>query len=178
MEGLMRPRLATCALSLILLGAIVAGAEAREPQSAAPTVSCERIVLRANSGAADGFRILLERVSMPGSAHLARDAAAVPGRPWRYYRNAGIAIRAGTSSVTVSVPEGWRDRVALSWGGSRPSSSVRFASCPRSAAGIWNSFSGGFHLRGRADCVPLLVTVGGISTTARVGVGRACGAAH
>ena len=178
MEGLMLPRLATCAISLTLLGAFAAGTEARGIQAAEPAVSCDRIVLRDSSGAADGFRILLETVSMPGSGHLARDAAAVQGRPWRYYRNAGLAIRAGSSGVIVSVPEGWRDRVALSWGGSRPSSSVRFASCPGSAAGIWNSFSGGFHLRGRADCVPLLVTVGGMSTTVRVGVGRACGAAH
>ena len=174
----MRPRLAMCAISLILLGALVAGAQAGQSPAAEPTVTCDRIVLRSNSGAADGFRIMLERVSMPGAGHLARDAAAVRGRPWRYYRNAGLAIRAGTSAVSVSVPEGWADRVALSWGGSRPSSAVRFASCPRSAAGIWNSFSGGFYLHGRADCVPLLVTVGGMSTTVRVGVGRACGALH
>ncbi len=178
MEGLMRPRLGMCAISLVVLGALAAGAAARGPASAEPTVSCDRIVLRGNSGLADGFRLLLGRVSMPGSAHLGRDADAVRSRSWRYYRNAGLAIRAGTSGVVVSVPDGWRERVALSWGGSRPSSSIRFPSCPRSAAGIWNSFSGGFHLRGRADCVPLLVTVGGMSTTVRVGIGRACGESH
>ena len=171
-------RHATCAISLALLGVLVTGAQARGPQSAEPTVGCDRIVLRDNAGAADGFRILLESVSMPGWRHLARDTSVVESRSWRYYRNAGLAIRAGTSAVSVSVPEVWRDRVALSWGGSRPSSTVRFAACPGSAAGVWNSFSGGFHLRARADCVPLLVTVGGMSTTVRVGIGRACGAPH
>ena len=113
---------------------------------------------------------------MPGSRHLAADSAATPDRRWRYYRNAGIAIRAGTSAVRVSVPEGWRHRVAVSWGDSPASSSLNFAPCERSGSGAWNAYSGGFHLHARGDCVPLLVTVGGMSTTVRVGVGRACGA--
>jgi hypothetical protein len=176
MESLMRHlRLATCTLSLVLLGALVAGAEARTPQSTEATVSCDRIVLRDRSGSADGFRILLGAVSVPGSRHLADRAATRPDRHWRYYRNAGIAIRAGTSAVSVSVPEGWQDRVAISWGDSPASSSVRFAPCGASPAGTWNSYSGGFHLHTQGDCVPLLVTVGGMSTTVRIGVGRACG---
>ena len=176
MESLMRHlRLATCTLSLALVGALAAGAEARAPHSTAATVSCDRIVLRARSGAEDGFRILLGAVSVPGSQHLSHRATATPDGHWRYYRNAGIAIRAGTSAVSVSVPDGWRDRVAVSWGDSPASSSLRFAPCSGSPAGMWNSYSGGFHLHTRGDCVPLLVTVGGMSTTVRIGVGRACG---
>ena len=169
-------RLATLAISLALLGALVGGAEARAPHAAEPTVSCDRIVLRGRSGFEDGYRVLLGAVSVPGSRHLADDSAATADRHWRYYRNAGIAIRAGTFAVTVSVPEGWRDRVAVSWGDSPASSSLRFAPCGRSGAGAWNSYSGGFHLHSRGDCVPLVVRVGGMSTTVRVGVGRACGA--
>ena len=176
MEGLMRHgRFATFAVSLALLGALVAGAEARAPRAAVPTISCDRIVLHARSGFEDGFRVLLGAVSVPGSRHLAGDPAAnVEGR-WRYYRNAGIAIRSGTSAVSVSVPVGWRNRVAVSWGDSPVSSSLQFAPCGRSGAGAWNAYSGGFHLKARGDCVPLVVTVGGMSTTVRVGVGRACG---
>ena len=151
---------------------------ARRAPSAERTVSCDRIVLRGSSGAADGFRILLGAVSVPGSQHLARSAAATADRRWRYYRNAGIAIRAGTAAVSVAVAEGWQDRVALSWGGSAASSSLRFEPCGRSPQGAWNAYSGGIHLRERGDCVPLVVTVGGMSTTVRVGVGRACGAPH
>ena len=177
MDCLMRlVRLATISVSLALLGALSAGAEARAPQAAETTVSCDRIVLRARSGADDGYRILLGAVSMPGSLHLAARSARTADRQWRYYRNSGIAIRAGTSAVNVSVPEGWRHRVAISWGDSPATSSLSFAPCGRSAAGAWNAYSGGFHLQARGDCVPLVVTVGGMSTTVRVGVGRACGA--
>jgi len=172
MECLMYARTATVAITLALVGAVVAGAHA---SAAEPAVSCDRIVLRDHSGTKDGFRLLLGAVSVPGARHLGRETAAARSGHWRWYRNAGLAIRAGTSSVSVSVPDGWRDRVALSWGGSRPSSSIAFAQCAGSAAGTWNFFSGGIHLSRRADCVPLRVTVGGMSTNVRVGVGRACG---
>lgn len=170
----MHARTATVAITLALVGAVVAGAHAN---AAEPAVGCDRIVLRDRSGVEDGYRVLLDAVSVPGARHLAGATATERSGPWRHYRNAGLAVRAGTAWVTVSVPEGWRDRVALSWGGSRPSSSVRFAACAGSAGHIWNSFSGGIHLSRRADCVPLHVTVGGMSTTVRVGVGRACGSA-
>ena len=173
--GLMRLlRLTTCLISLALLRAADAGAEARTPAQAEPTIACDRIVLRGRSGAEDGFRILLGAVSVPGPRQLAHGSAATPDR--RYFRSAGIAIHAGTAAVSVSVPEGWRDRVAISWGGSAASTTLRFAPCGSSPAGAWNSYAGGFHLRARGDCVPLLVTVGGMSTTVRIGIGRACGA--
>jgi hypothetical protein len=177
MESLMRQlRLVTCMLSIVLLGGtLVAAAEARIAAPVGSTVSCDRIVLRGGSGAEDGYRILLGAVSVPGSRHLAHRATTTPDRHWRYYRNAGIAIRAGTSAVSVTVPEGWRHRVAISWGNSPASSSLRFAPCGGSPGGAWNSYSGGFHLHARGDCVPLLVTVGGMSATVRIGVGRACG---
>jgi hypothetical protein len=177
MESLMRLlRLTVLMVSITLLGASAAGAEARTPPPSERTVDCDQIVLRGRSGAEDGFRILLGAVSVPGSRQLAHDSTARPDRHWRYFRSAGIAIRAGTVAVSVSVPEGWRDRVAVSWGDSPASSALRFAPCGRSPAGAWNSYSGGFHLHARGDCVPLLVTVGGMSTTVRIGVGHACGA--
>lgn len=168
-------RLATLAISIVLLGALVAGANARTRPAAEPTVGCDQIVLRARSGSVDGFRVLLGAVSVPGSRHLDHGSTTTRDAHWRYFRNGGIAIRAGTSMVSVIVPEGWRDRVAISWGDSPVTSSLRFAPCGGLPARAWNSYSGGFHLRAKGDCVPLLVTVGGMSTTVRVGVGRACG---
>ena len=168
-------RLAFALISFALLGVSAAGAWARTPPQAEPTVSCDRIVLHDRTGAGDGFRVLLGAVSVPGSRQLAQSSAATPDRRWRYFRSAGIAIRAGTAVVSVSIPEGWRNRVAISWGGSPASSTLRFAPCGSSPAGAWNSYSGGFHLSARGDCVPLLVTVGGMNTTVRVGLGRACG---
>jgi hypothetical protein len=177
MESLMRHLwLATLAISLVLLGALAVGANARTRPAAEPTIGCDRIVLRARSGAVDGFRVLLGAVSVPGSRHLDHGSTTTRDPHWRYHRNAGIAIRAGTSMVSVSVPEGWRDRVAISWGDSPVASSLHFAPCGGAPARAWNSYSGGFHLRAKGDCVPLLVTVGGMSTTIRVGVGRSCGA--
>jgi hypothetical protein len=176
MEDVMRQlRPAFALISLALLGVLAGGAWARTPPPAEPTVSCDRIVLRDRTAAGDGFRVLLGAVSVPGSRQLAHSSTATPGRRWRYFRRAGIAIRAGATAVTVSVPEGWRDRVALSWGGSPASGALRFGPCGP-PTGTWNVYSGGFHLRKSGDCVPLLVTVGGMSTTVRVGLGRACGA--
>jgi hypothetical protein len=176
MDDLMRRlRLPMLAIALVLLGALVAGADARTGLSAEPTIGCDRIVLRDRSGAVDGFRVLLGAVSVPGARLLDHGSTAARDRHWRYYRNAGIAIRAGASAVSVSIPEGWRDHVAISWGDSPATSSLRFAPCGGSPAGPWNWYSGGFHLRAKGDCVPLIVTVGGMTTTVRIGVGRACG---
>ena len=168
-------RPATLAISLVLLVAPASGAGARNRPVAEPLVGCDQIVLRDRSGAVDGFRVLLGAVSVPGARQLAHGATTTRDPHWRWYRNAGIAIRAGASPVSVSVPEGWRDRVAISWGDSPASSSLRFAPCGGTRAGAWNSYSGGFHLRAKGDCVPLFVTVGGMSTMVRIGVGRACG---
>jgi hypothetical protein len=72
------------------------------------------------------------------------------------------------------VPLGWRHLVAVSWGGSVAAERVSFGTC--SAAGTWRVYEGGFHLARRGECLPLVVRVGGTTTTVRLGVGRACGA--
>ena len=164
-------RIAVVAASVALVG----GAAVEAAPRAEPTIGCDQIALRARSGVEDGFRVLLGAVSVPGSRHIAADAVRTQEQDWPYFRNAGLALRAGTVAVRIEVPEGWRDRVALSWGGSPASASVRFAACPAVQARVWNAYAGGFHLRSKSDCVPLHVTVGGTSTTVRVGVGRACG---
>ena len=165
-------RIAAVAGLLAFLGVATAQAAPR----AEATVGCERIALRERSGVEDGFRVILGAVSIPGGRHVAAETVRTENRDWPYFRNAGLAVRAGTVAVSVEVPEGWRDRVALSWGGSPASSSLRFESCAASPGRAWNAFAGGFHLRSRAACVPLHIRVGGTSTTVRVGVGRACGA--
>lgn len=165
-------RIALLAGSLLLAGSagrVDAGALAE------PSVGCDRIVLHARTSVTDGSQTLLGAVSVPGRDELAAVAERTRDRSWPYYRSAGLAIQARSVSVSLEVPEGWRDRVAISWGGSPVSSSVRFAACPAAGGRPWNSYSGGFHLRFRGDCVPLHVRVGGRSTTVRLGIGRACG---
>jgi hypothetical protein len=120
-----------------------------------------------------GARVLLDAVVLPRSSELALPARAGQDGHYRWFRPARIAIRSGEPDVAVSVPLGWRETVAVAWGRSSPGDVVRFGSC--AAARGWVVYEGGFHLRDRAACVPVVIRVGGTSTTVRLGLGRACG---
>ena len=151
------------ACTLLLAGAAVAQPSAEE------TVGCgETAVSRV-----EGTRLLLGAVVLSPPRELEQPSVRAAAGRWRWFRHARIAVRDGETDVAVSVPLGWRDRVAVSWGRSRSTHALRFDRCvaPRG----WSVYEGGFHLRKRADCVPLAVRVGGTSTTVRLGVGRACG---
>jgi hypothetical protein len=137
-----------------------------------PTVPCDEIILRINSGHAGGYRVVLGVVSVPP----ARLIQIVPthDRPWAYWRKAGLVVRAGSPRVTVSVPVAWRSRAAITWGNSTGTgSALRIASCPGPKT-VWNAYAGGFYLRARSACVPLRISVGGRSRVVRFGLGRAC----
>ena len=164
-------------LRILALLVFPALAGAQSADSAPPsTAGCEQIALHLRSGSEDGYRIVLGRVGVPDEQHTSRRASRSPGKPWPYFRRVGLLVRGGTSTVTITVPEGWRDRVAISWGNTPAVSSLQIASCDVSVSKPWNAYAGGFHLRSRAACVPLDIRVGGRSTTVRLGVGRACGA--
>jgi hypothetical protein len=161
-------------LALIIFPAL-AVVGARSASSAPPsTAGCEQIVLRVHSGSA-GYRVLLGTVAVPDERHTSRAAVRRHGQRWPYFRRVGIVVRGGASPVTITVPEGWRHRVAISWGNTPAVSSLRIASCGASESKPWNAYSGGFYLSSRADCVPLHLQVGGRSTSVRLGVGRTCG---
>jgi len=137
-----------------------------------PTVPCDKIILRVNSGHAGGYRVVLGVVSVPP----ARLIQIVPthDRPWAYWRKAGLVVRAGAPPVTVSVPPAWRSRAAITWGNSTGTgSALRIASCP-GPANVWNAYAGGFLLRSPSACVPLRFSVAGRSRIVRFGLGRAC----
>ena len=163
-------------LALLIFPALAA-VGARSADSAPPsTASCEQIALHLRSGSEDGYRIVLGRVGIPDEKRTSGRASRNRGAQWPYFRRVGLIVRGGTSPVTITVPEGWRDRVAISWGNTPAVSSLQIASCGTSVSKPWNAYAGGFHLRSRADCVPLDIRVGGRSTSVRLGVGRACGA--
>ena len=163
-------------LALLIFPALAA-VGAQSADSAAPsTAGCEQIAVHLRSGSEDGYRIVLGRVGIPDEQHTSRRAVRHRGTAWPYFRLVGFVVRGGTSPVTITVPEGWRDRVAISWGNTPAVSSLQIASCGTSVSKPWNAYAGGFHLRSRADCVPLDIRVGGRSTSVRFGVGRACGA--
>jgi hypothetical protein len=94
---------------------------------------------------------------------------------WPYWSKAGLVVRADSPPVVVSVPKAWRDRVAIAWGSARPAGVLVFPSCPpASSLGGWNPYSGGFLLRSKSACVPLVFRVATKTATVRFGVGRRC----
>lgn len=162
--------------SLIVALALAAltGSAARSAPALPPsTVSCETIILDSRfPHRSGGYRLVLGVVSVP-PAYL-RQVVPTGRRPWRYWRKAALVIRGDSPPVHVRVPKAWRTRVRIGWGDAS-GTSVRIASCPASGPDKpGNAYSGGFHLRMRSACVPLIFAVGHRSETVRFGLGRRC----
>jgi hypothetical protein len=78
--------------------------------------------------------------------------------------------------VSVDRHLGRRNRVAIGWGNVDASSTLRFASYPPSSSlGEWNPYAGGFLLRARSACFPLVFRVGERAATVRFAIGKRCG---
>ena len=166
---------------LLSIGAIglvawVAVAAAAAPSSTR-VVPCSDIILGARTGHDGGYRVVLGAVSVPPAY---RPQVVPTGlQRWRFSSKVGLVIRAGRGVVSVSVPRVWRKRAAITWGNSTGIvSSLRIARCSvREPGKPWNAYAGGFYLRSRAACVPLVFSIGQQRTTVRFGVGRRCGGA-
>ena len=142
------------------------------PIASPPRVGCDQTIQQKG---APGGRIVLGVLAVP-PAHLQK---AVPSgsRPWRYFRKYGLAIRAGSPAVVITVPAAWRHRAAIGWGDNiGVVSSLRLLSCPRQL-GAWNGYAGGFYLRSASGCVPLSVEIGRRTATLRFAIGRSCSSA-
>jgi hypothetical protein len=136
------------------------------------TVSCESIVLLRGSGDEGGRRVVLGVVSVP-PPYLPQ---TFPRRveQWRYSTKAGVAVRGGSPPISVIVPKAWRTGVRIGWGDGG-GSSLRFGPCPAyESENPWNGYAGGFFLRSRSACVPLIFRVGQRSEVVRFGIGRRC----
>jgi hypothetical protein len=135
--------------------------------AAPPTVFCDSVVLRPRwVGPSD--RILLGRVAFSRARQY--QVAHVGGK-LPYWSKIGLYVRAGRTSVYLSVPPAWRSRVAITWG-TQPVPELRVAGCP-SPPKRWNGYAGGFYVRSPA-CVPLTVRVGDRRAMRRFGLGRSC----
>jgi hypothetical protein len=160
----------------LLITATVAGLAAMAAHSApsapTPTVSCDRIIGRAASGQAGGYRVVLGAVSVPPA--FLRQVIPTSEQPWTHWRKAGLVIRGNSLPVYVSVAKAWRGRAAITWGNSGTTSSLRIARCPPWEDKPWNAYAGGFLLRSRAACVPLVFQVGIQRATVRFGIGKRC----
>jgi hypothetical protein len=167
--------LATVALAL---AAVAAASSRSHLQSRARTVPCNEIIGLTKwpyLGSRDPryrYRSVLGVVSVPPAyisqvVHL-RDGA------WPYWSKAGLVVRAGRGPVTVSVPLAWRARAAITWGGNTGIvSSLRISRCGSNPT-RGNAYAGGFYLRSRSACLPLIFRAGGHSATVRFGLGRRC----
>jgi hypothetical protein len=135
-------------------------------------VTCDQIILRPKVPFANGYRRVLDEIAVP-PAYIPQ-VVSTPSRPWPYWEKAGLVVRAGRVQVSVSVPQAWRTRAAITWGNGKPAaSSLRFHVCP-SPPNVWNAYAGGFFLRSRGACVPLLFQVGTRRRTVRFGIDRKC----
>jgi len=136
---------------------------------------------------AQGYACALASFREPGRSHrtLALGVISIADEPWptasvhqgwwRYWQKDALWIRAGHQPVTITVPNAWRTKAAITWGVNVGIvSALRLPGCP-SAPGTWNGYAGGFYLRSRSACVPLVLGVGRRSAVVRVGVGRRCG---
>lgn len=170
------------AIALLVAGLVAAGALAGSGSaSRSRVVPCSESIDGTRFPYVGGFerrlryRLVLGVFSAP-AAYLEQKPSPTGIRAWPYFSKAGLVVRAGGQRpVFVSVVRAWRERAAIAWGygGHGVFSSLRIASCP----GLPNqgyAYSGGFYVRSRSACVPLLFRVGGRSTILRFGVGRRC----
>jgi len=165
--------LISAAIGFVGFGVVAPGSAGSTARSVAPpTIECDRIILRVGSGRAGGYRVVLGVISVPPAYR--PQVVATGSRRWPYWSKAGLVVRGGSPAVTVRVPRAWRERAAITWGNSGIVSALRLAPCPKGEPKVWNAYAGGFLLRSRSACVPLIFTVGKRSRTVRFGLARAC----
>ena len=154
-------------------GPAVHGKPRTAPLASAHTVGCDQIIQQVG---APGGRLVLGVLAVP-PAHL-QQAAPTATQPWAYFAKYGIAIRADSPTVLITVPQGWRHRAAIGWGNNVGGvSSLRLLSCPRQL-GAWNAYAGGFYLRSASGCVPLVFEIGRQTATLSFAIGSgSCGSA-
>jgi hypothetical protein len=165
---------ATLGTAMACLAAACSGGSTAPPtlHGSPVAVGCDQIILHTRHPFADGYRRVLGIVAVPPS--YLRQVIATPGGQWPYWRKAGLEVKPGHDPVTVSVAAGWRKRAAVTWGNGEPAvASLRIAACP-SARHVWHIYAGGFLLRTRSACVPLVFRVAGRTRTLRFGLDRRC----
>jgi hypothetical protein len=171
-------------IAALALAAVAGAAAPSSPSPPASTATCDSVIAQTTFPyATSGYRLVLGVVSVP-PAHLP-NVYPTHRRPWPYFRKAGLVVRADRGPVVVSVATAWRNRVAISWGGAG-GSALRIAHCStkyelrdtdaNGAPKMGNAYAGGFRLRSRSACVPLIFRVGKRSETVRFGLGRRCSA--
>lgn len=158
-------------LAVVVVLAVVCATASARPAGTVP-VTCASIITPGGSFEWRPKRVVLGVVDVP-PAYIPQTVRG-EGR-WPYWSKAGLVVRAGSPPVVVRVPSAWWDRVAITWGDGGPAVALRIASCPPSSSlKGWNPYAGGFLLKTRAACVPLMVRVGDRTAIVRFGIGKRC----
>jgi hypothetical protein len=165
---------------VVALGALVAAAASGAP-APGRVVPCEEAIDTTRFPYVGGgrrpelrYRLVLDVVAAP-PAYMSQVVSS-GSRAWPYWHKQGLVIRSSGEPVTISVATAWRRRAAIAWGyggHGEPFRSLRIAGCGSDPT-VGRAYSGGFFLRSRAACVPLVFRVGERSATVRFGLGRRC----
>ncbi len=170
-------RLALVALAAAILVQASLAADAKTPWRTR-TVPCAEIIDQTAFPYVGGpqyrHRLVLGQFSVP-AARLPQPEPTGE-RAWPFFGKSGMVVRADGRPTSVTVPRAWRDRVAIVWGngGNGVLTSIRFAGCP-GGEGVGNAYAGGFLVRSRPVCVPLIFRIGDRTAVVRFGLGRRCG---
>jgi hypothetical protein len=162
-------------LLIVALGAPLTASVGLASTTAAPLVSCGNIIGQVPGPREAGYRPALGVLSVP-PAYTERSAVRVTGfGRWTYWFKAGMVVHSGRFTVSVSVPQEFRSRIGITWGGTAIVDGLRFSGCgDNSLVKGWNGYAGGFYLRGPTACVPLVVERNGVSETLHFGIGKRC----
>ncbi len=175
----MRARHCVLIVAAVGVAAITAAAAQSKERPRSRTVPCTEIIGSTKFPYLGGYqqkfryRQVLGVVSAPPA--FMQQVVATHRTPWAYFHKQGLVVRGSGESVTVTVPRAWRKQAGIAWGygGHGVFSSLRIAGCG-SDPKVGNAYSGGFYLRSRSACVPLVFRVGRRSATMRFGLGRVC----
>jgi hypothetical protein len=159
-------------LPLVVAVVLVGAAAASAGSSGTAPVTCGSIITPVGAYEWRPKRVVLGVVAAP--PRYIPQTVRGEGR-WPYWSKSGLVVRADSPPVVVRVPPAWWDRVAITWGDGGPAAALRIDPCPPSSSlGRWNPYSGGFLLKTRSACVPLVFRVGDRTATLRFGVGKRC----
>jgi hypothetical protein len=171
-----RALIATAALAAAGCSTGSAGTTADRAAAPPMRVGCSEIIDRTRQPFAGGYRRVLDVLAVP-PAHIIQVVRNDDPR-WPFWEKSGMVVRASRMPIDIRVPASWRNRAAITWGNGRPAATkIRFAPCA-SPAGVWNAYAGGFLMKARGACIPLVFEVGGERRVVHFGVAIRCGNAR
>ncbi|BCJ40562.1 hypothetical protein Aiant_12190 [Actinoplanes ianthinogenes] len=115
-----------------------------------------------------GYVALLDAVALASGALQANDA----GEGKLLFAKTGLLVRSGRAAELI-VPAA---RAEVEWGNTGHhgrTSHLIIPSCPKSGAGDWQVYPGGYYVT-KPQCLPVEVHAGGRIATVRVQVGTSC----